>query len=206
MGKRVSMVGKLVLTLGVGMAVCVSALAQEAQREYMGNGACKMCHNKVPEGEQWNKWKAEKHAQAFQVLQSEEAKKVAADKGLKTAPAESPECLKCHVTGYDPEKKAAPASIKMEDGVQCESCHGPNSLHVADAKKQMAAKDKASVDVKKNLVKPDENICKKCHNPENPTWKADRYTTASGEKTGFDFAQAYEKIKHLNPKKAAAPK
>ena len=101
--------------LTAALVVSAGAYAQDA--EYIGNSKCKICHNKKDEGEQWNKWKAEKHSKAFELLSSDEAKAVATEKGLAKPPAESPECLKCHVTAYDPSSGKAPADIKMEDGM-----------------------------------------------------------------------------------------
>lgn len=178
-------------TLGVG-----SAFAQDAA--YVGNSQCKICHSKKEDGEAWPKWKAEKHSSAFTDLSSDAAKAAAQKAGVTKPPAEAPECLKCHVTGYDAAKGATDAKLKMEDGVQCESCHGPASLHTADGKKFKSG-DK-SVDMKAHIKRPDEAVCAQCHNDKNPTWNPERYTTADGKKTGFDFKQASEKIAHKKPK------
>ncbi|MDI6780328.1 MAG: multiheme c-type cytochrome [Bacteroidota bacterium] len=43
-------------------------------------------------------WEKSKHANAYKVLESEEAQKIAKEKGLKKVANESPECLECHVT------------------------------------------------------------------------------------------------------------
>lgn len=199
----------LILIALVAIVAALPAFAQDAEKGFVGNTQCKICHNKPAEGEQWNKWKAEKHAEAYKLLLTDKAKEVGAAKGLKTPPAESPECLRCHVTGYDVEKKAPPSAIKLEDGMQCESCHGPASLHLVDGKKLKTAKDKSGIDVFKNIVKPDESVCRKCHNEDNPTYNPERYTLEDGKKADFDFKQAFEKIKHPNPLKpadAAAPK
>jgi hypothetical protein len=183
----------LFLALGVG-----PALAQQA--EYIGNSACKTCHSQAAKGEQWNKWKASKHATALETLKSPKAIELAKAKGITAAPSEAPECLKCHVTGYDPAKKAAPEKITMADGVQCESCHGPSSLHQADGKK-LLMKD-TTIDVKVNQPLPTADACTKCHNAESPSWNPEKYTTKDGKKVGFDFDQAKEKIAHPNPKNA----
>jgi hypothetical protein len=174
-----------------------SAFAQEAT--YVSNSQCKICHNKKEEGEQWTKWKAEKHAQAFAALATDAAKAAAQKKGVSRPPAEAPECLKCHVTAFDAAKGAAPEKIMKEDGVQCETCHGPASLHTADGKKFKSG-DK-SVNMAAHIIRPDEKTCVKCHNDESPTWNPEKYTLADGKKVGFDFKQAYEKIAHLNPLK-----
>jgi hypothetical protein len=181
----------------------------QAPDQFIGHEQCKVCHNKKAEGEQWNLWKASKHAQAVELLKGPEAKAVAEKAGLKTPPAESPECLKCHVTAYDAEKKAAPPKIKIADSVQCESCHGASAEHAKDGKVLLFDKSKAAtIDVKAHLAKIEESSCTGCHNETSPSWKTDRYTNEKGEKVGFDFKQALAKVTHPNPlkkKDAAAP-
>ena len=185
-----------------GVAVLFGPVAQAQTLEYIGQDQCKVCHNKKAEGEQWAHWKASKHPHALELLKSPEAQAVATKIGLKTPPAESPECLKCHVTAYDVEKKAAPAKIKAADGVQCESCHGPASEHAKAGKIVLFQKDKAAgVDPKANILKQEEKVCTQCHNDTSPTWKADRYTLEDGTKVGFDYKQANAKITHPNPLK-----
>lgn len=188
----------LMFAVALAAALVVSAGAYAQDAEYVGNSKCKICHNKKDEGEQWNKWKEEKHSKALELLSTDEAKAVATEKGLTTPPAESPECLKCHVTAYDPATGKAPADIKMEDGVQCETCHGPASTHTIEGKKHKSGD--ASADPKSKIHKGEEAICKTCHNEESPTWKADRYTLEDGSTTGFDYKQAWEKINHSKPK------
>ncbi len=187
------------------MLVLASAAvqAQDKAAEYVGPDQCKVCHNKKPEGAQWTVWKTMKHAKAFESLKSEAALKIAKDKGLAKPPSESPECLKCHVTGYDAAKAAAPARIKAEDGLSCENCHGPGSLHIADAKDVVAKKKTAEeVDWKAHIVTLEEARCRECHNEESPTWNPEQFTKADGTKTGFDFEQAKKLIEHANPLKA----
>lgn len=196
----------LMLSVATGMSVAlfVVTVYAEDKAEYVGNSKCKMCHNKKTEGEVWNKWKAMSHAKAFETLRGDKAIAIGKERGLEKPPHESPECLECHVTGYDVKEKAAPTTIKPEDSIQCESCHGPASLHVAAAKKATMSKD-ASIDPKTAIVKPDEKVCLKCHNDKNPTWNPEKYTLKDEDgketgKAGFDFKQAWEKIKHGKPK------
>lgn len=170
---------------------------------YIGNNQCKVCHNKKDEGAQWTAWTEEAHAKAFETLKGDAAQAIAKEKGLEKPAHESPECLRCHVTGYDVETKAIPDKLKMEDGVQCESCHGPGSLHQKDGKVAMFSKDKAAeMDMSANHTKITAELCKTCHNTDSPTWDAERYTLEDGSKTGFDYEQAKEKTAHPNPKKA----
>jgi len=105
-------------------------------------------------------WEASKHAKAFNSLKPEEQKQE--------------KCLKCHGTG--PEAKLK--------GVQCEACHGPGSEYKAIP----IMKDRTKA-VGAGLIIPNEESCKKCHNPESPTFK------------GFDFKKDWEKIKHGKKKK-----
>ncbi|MBI5094561.1 MAG: hypothetical protein HZB26_19275 [Candidatus Hydrogenedentes bacterium] len=179
----------------VAFVLAWSGAVYAEDQEYIGNSACKMCHNKKPEGAQWDVWKASKHAKAFEALSTDKAKEVATKAGLKTPPAESPECLRCHVTGYDAKAKAfnANAKLKKEEGVQCESCHGPSSLHQKDGAAKMQKKE---VDMKAHRTPVTEAICVTCHNKENPT----------DDGKPFDFKAMSEKIAHKNPLKAAAAK
>ena len=83
----------------------------------------------------------------------------------------------------------------MEEGVTCEACHGPGKKY--QSKETMKSRDKA---VAAGMIYPATKSCPNCHNDHNPTWKPDRYTTKDGKKVGFDAEQAYEKIKHPDPK------
>jgi hypothetical protein len=192
------------LVVAAAMALTAGvAYAQDKKPEFMGTDQCKMCHDKKPEGAQFSVWKTEKHSKAFESLKSEAALKIAQERGLAKPPHEAPECLKCHVTSYDVEKMAAHPKIKPEMGVQCETCHGPASLHIADAKDVVAKKKTIEeVDWKANLNKIEEKLCLGCHNEESPTWNPEQFTKADGTKAGFDFEQAKKIIEHPNPKKA----
>jgi hypothetical protein len=105
------------------------------------------------------------------------------------------------VTAYDHESQKTPTGILLADGVQCESCHGPGSLHMADGQRKKRGEE---VDTSANQTHPDVSVCITCHNDSSPTWKNDRYTLEDGAKVGFDFAQAWEKIKHGPPKAEAS--
>lgn len=184
----------------VGAAlVTASATAQES--DYVGHKKCKMCHNKKAEGAAWSQWSASSHANAFASLFSDAAKKYATEAGLATPASESSQCIRCHVTGYDADKNAFHPAGAKENGVQCESCHGPSSKHLAYGKKMMMKKDNIDPSIPTDIIRPDEATCLKCHNEESPAWKPEKYELEDGTKTGFDFEQAFEKITHLNPLK-----
>ena len=152
---------------------------------YVGTKVCAMCHKKEDVGQQLKIWESSKHSQAYKNLKTEKADKVAKDKGFKTKAVETKECLKCHVSGYDVDKSLLGEKFSIEDGVQCETCHGAGSEY--KSKKIMEDKKLA---VENGLVvyeKPEE-LCKKCHNQESPFYKE------------FNFKEMWAKIKHDKPK------
>jgi hypothetical protein len=109
-------------------------------------------------------WSESAHAKAFTNLKSADAKVVAAvaekmKVELKGPAAESADCVKCHVTGYelaggypaaDSAKTAAVAAVG------CESCHGPGSLHVIASKAEKTKFIYKIVSAK---------MCTECHTP-----------------------------------------
>jgi hypothetical protein len=84
------------------------------------------------------------------------------------------------------------AKITLEEGVSCESCHGPGSGYQKKATMEgITAGEIAPASV--GLVIPDAKTCTRCHTPEgNPFYKE------------FDFAKFAEKIAHPIPEAAAA--
>ncbi len=157
--------------------------AQDSHK-YIGAKKCKTCHKKAKIGEQFKVWQEGPHAGAFKTLSSEKALKVASERGIAD-PSKAGECLKCHST-YAKHKDQLDKKTKLtlEEGVSCESCHGPGS----DYKKKKIMKDQ-KLAISKGLIIPDEKTCRKCHNENSPTMKE------------FDFEKAKDKIKHPRPKK-----
>lgn len=151
----------------VGFAVLLGSTAFAQDFKYIGAPKCKMCHNKPDKGEQYNKWAAGPHAKAMESLKGDEAK--------------DPKCLKCHSTAASVDKSLL-AGIKVEEGVSCESCHGPGSVY----KTASLMKDRAK-SMEKGLILPTEQVCKQCHNEESPTFK------------GFNFKEYVAKIAHDDP-------
>jgi hypothetical protein len=166
-------------------------IAQEAPKhKYVGVDKCKGCHKGVKKGKQYEIWKESKHAKAYEALKSEKAAQIAKEKGLKVPAYEAPECLKCHVTGYGLSAEFFGKKFRMEDGVQCEACHGPGS----DYRKMKIMKDRAkSIENGLNPILVSdgtaEKHCRKCHNEESPTFKE------------FNFKEMWSKIAHPRPKK-----
>lgn len=170
------------LALAIIFLFAVFAFAAD-KPEYVGADKCKSCHNSEKSGAAYKKWSSENHSKAYTNLKSESAKKKAEVMGVKD-PLTDEKCLSCHTTAHGAKNVAA--SYKIEEGVGCESCHGPGSLY----RKNTVMKDqKAAVAV--GMVIPDEKTCQKCH-------KAD---TKGHDGKFKDFKTEYAKIAHPTPKK-----
>ncbi len=135
--------------------------------EYMGVKKCKMCHNKPATGAQYKQWSESKHAHAMESLKGDEAK--------------DPKCLKCHATAGSVDPSLI-VSLTVEEGVSCESCHGPGSKYFPNA--IMKNREKA---LENGMVIPDEKTCIACHNEESPHFK------------GFNYEEYKAKIVHPIP-------
>lgn len=190
---------RLSLGLGLVLAGSVALNGVAAERDaslYVGTKSCAMCHKKADSGDQFGKWQASPHSKAYELLGSPEAKAAGAKVGV-AEPQKSGKCLKCHSTAYNfsEDVKTDTEKVLAEDGVSCESCHGPGKNYKGLA----TMKDRAKA-IAGGLVYPATGSCQLCHNEQSPTWKADKYTTKDGKKVGFDPEQAFEKIKHPDPK------
>ncbi|MBF0432827.1 MAG: ammonia-forming cytochrome c nitrite reductase subunit c552 [Fibrobacteria bacterium] len=138
--------------------------------DYIGVEKCGKCHKKEKKGAQLKKWQDGPHAKAFKTLGTDSAKLVAKKAGVTGDPQKAPECLKCHVTGYGLPAARFGEKFKAENGVGCESCHGPGSAY--KKKKIMKDHDKS---VANGLVEITEKTCTECHNDKSPTFKDFNY-------------------------------
>jgi hypothetical protein len=160
--------------------------------QYTGVKDCGRCHKKELVGDQLAEWEKGPHAKAYETLKGDDAKRIAEEKGMSVAPHESPECLRCHATAHGLEKdQIYKKPLRLEDGVQCESCHGPGSDY---RKKTVHAKSRDK-GIEAGMWEPGKNdeICVTCHNSESPT-----FDTAKG----FDLEARLKEIEHPIPKDA----
>ena len=174
--------------IGISVSTIIFIFSGQAQNKYVGVKMCAMCHKTEKQGKQLEVWQKGKHAEAYKILTSARADSIAKAKGLKKPAALSPECLTCHVTGFDLDPNLLDKNFDSKDGVQCETCHGAGSNYkvitiMKDKKKAIAAgmteyKDEAAI----------EKHCKTCHNEKSPVFK------------GFEFKEMWAKIKHPVPK------
>lgn len=171
------------------LCILFSTLAHAGSPKYVGAKKCKMCHNKKKEIQQFSLWQNSAHSKAYETLASDRAKKLALNAGVEGNPQEAKECLECHVTGYGSDSTAFAESFNLEDGIQCESCHGPGSeyksMKIMSKSKYASQRDvQHELAINSGLLAPDEKTCLKCHNEKSPAFK------------GFDYIAYYEKINH----------
>ncbi|HEX7597884.1 MAG TPA: multiheme c-type cytochrome, partial [Polyangia bacterium] len=86
--------------------------AEAGRAHYSGDASCVHCHKASARF-----WKATAHAHAWKTLKTVG----------KTAHGD---CVVCHVTGYGEVGGSSVGFNKGLQNVQCESCHGPGSIHV----------------------------------------------------------------------------
>lgn len=191
----------------LGMTLAVVFLHTEAsgtEAKFIGVKACGKCHKKVKDGEQLAVWKKSKHANAFRTLASEKAREKAGELKISGNPQKAEACLVCHTTGFGEPAARFSRKFKIQQGVQCESCHGAGSLYrkkkimKAITKERGPDRENESPTAKETgLIIPDEASCKTCHVKQlkrggkvfvNPNYK------------DFDFKKRADKIKHPIPR------
>lgn len=194
---RGSMSGcKMLIGLFIGAMAVSSVRAEGDPAKLTSFKKCVMCHKKADKGDQYGVWQKMAHAKAYELLGTEEAKAVGAKLGIDD-PQRSGECLKCHSTAYFFTETLQTEVLAVENGVSCQSCHGPG----ADYKKKSIMQNREEAIANGMVYPAKEKSCTLCHNDTGPTWDPKRYTLPNGETTGFDVTQAYEKIKHERPAK-----
>ncbi|MGB2984638.1 MAG: multiheme c-type cytochrome, partial [Phycisphaerae bacterium] len=96
---------------------------------------------------------------AYASLWNPASKKIAELSGIPEEPQEAAMCLGCHATAAEAEAWEKEDSFFLEDGVQCEKCHGPGSEYTA--REVMMDRNKAMM---AGLKMPGERTCMLCHN------------------------------------------
>ncbi len=131
-----------------------------AQRQpvYVGVKACAACHDGEGMGHQCSIWQQSKHARAYAVLAQPGAKAIAQLSGIPQEPQESVMCLGCHATGAHAEDWEKDDTFFVEDGVQCEHCHGPGSEYMTESVMRDRGKAMAA-----GLNMPTTRDCMVCH-------------------------------------------
>lgn len=176
----------LLITLG-SVAVTWSAQDNEKHPVYVGVRACTPCHQGGGMGHQCSKWLHSKHARAYAVLADPSAKKIAELSGIPQEPQESAFCLGCHATGAHVEAWEREDDFQIEDGVQCEKCHGPGSEYMDGEVMMDPERAKAA-----GLLMPEPSDCMVCHQV-----KGSHVAVHSLPK--LDMDEAAQRVAHPSP-------
>ena len=131
---------------------------------YVGSQACVACHRN-----QHVNWMQSRHAHAYWRLGADWALFLGRARphyqNLED-PMKDKRCTLCHVTGAQNDDALYAATFRPEEGVSCESCHGPGSNYAEAA--IMADRDAFLANGGRV---PDENTCRSCHRKsENFDW------------------------------------
>lgn len=176
-------------TLGLD-GLGVKPVAHSSGRKFAGSKVCADCHTAA--------------AAVFEKTPHAHATATLAD--LKPSRVFDPECLSCHVTGWNPEKfypyvSGFESLQKTPELVcnGCENCHGPAARHVAveqgDAKATDKERDELRAALRLKIVEKEGNkagqefakgnvvqMCMKCHDLDNSP--------------AFDFQTYWPKVAH----------
>jgi hypothetical protein len=162
---------------GLGLRPAPHPLA-ETNGRFIGTKKCaESCHEKS-----YDIWKKTRHAQAYDTL-------------AKLDPPRNfdPECVSCHVTGWDPGRffpyvsgYESQAKTPHLLNVGCENCHGPGEKHAAV---ELAGSDALKQKFRKAMVvtkaESKKKQCYSCHDLDNsPDFDFDKY---------WPFVEHYEK-------------
>lgn len=172
------------------LGVLMSGAAPRAP-VYVGARACGACHTGAGMGHQYSRWLTSKHARAYAVLSNPESVEIARLSGVRMDPWKSPVCLGCHATAAFAEEWEKDDGFRVEDGVQCETCHGPGSEYMDEA----VMRDRAAA-MKAGLRMPTAAACQVCH-------LAKRSHEQVLKDPAIDIAKGLKEIAHPAP---AAPR
>lgn len=145
-------------SLAIALILCCAAAGQPVKPVYVGARVCASCHAGPGMGHQYSLWLHSKHSKAYATLARPEAKEITRLSGLREQPQEAFTCLGCHATGANAEDWEKDDTFRVEDGVQCETCHGPGSEYMTEDVMRDPAKAMAA-----GLVMPGPERCMVCH-------------------------------------------
>lgn len=179
-----------VLALSAAFGTSTGEACPRESAAYEGSKSCQKCHFK-----EYASWQKTKMAKAFESLKPNQAVEAKAKAKLDPAKdyTKEPGCVACHVTGYGepggyPKVEAGKeftaeekARAALNEGVGCESCHGPGGK--ASAYKKDNKEYKWADVAKLGMFHPDEKNCASCHNPKSPTYAEFKFAEKIGKDT-----------------------
>ncbi len=152
--------------------------------EFVGSQTCGECHTTA-----YEIWQNTPHHHALESL-------VHPGERVEIPRHHDPECISCHVTGWDPQGyfpyKSGYVNLeqsKLLHGNGCENCHGPGSKHVAAEMGELDLEEAEKILLRESMRLPlaqAEKKCLECHDLDNDP---------NFQKEGA-FAEYWEQIKH----------
>ena len=152
--------------------------------QFVGSAVCADCHTEATEV-----FEETPHAHATQTLVD-----------MKPPRHYDPECLSCHVVGWDPQRffpyRSGYFGLQATPHLQgngCENCHGPGAAHVAVESGEKEVAQEQQMQLRQNMrltLQPAagekmgaaEKKCVECHDTDNSP--------------DFDFQDYWEQVKH----------
>ena len=176
------------------VAAHLEPITHGSEATFLGAKKCSECHHRTYEF-----WKTTGHAGAL--LSLDPAHRRHGYERLKGVPRLfDPECLCCHVTGWDPQQvlrfksgyinsefasgSDEEQTARLLQGNQCENCHGPGSRHVDMMEDDDDANDSTAAELVRVTLEQANSVtgCYKCHDNDNSP--------------GFDFESYWGKVQH----------
>lgn len=139
---------------------------------YVGSSACGECHTTAYDiWENGHDGKGGPHAHATKSL-------VDPNQRIWVKRHHDPECLSCHVTGWNPQKyfPYEGGYVDLEEssflhGNGCENCHGPGSKHYAAENGEIDLSDEEMTALRESMRVTKEEartrVCMECHDLDN---------------------------------------
>jgi len=185
---------RLALVLGfVSRAALAADYSPSKDPIYIGSRACAQCHDGPETGHQFSKWRLTAHARAYTALSLPEAKTICELSGIPEEPHQAKMCLGCHATASEEEDWEHGELFHLEDGLQCETCHGPGSEYATREVMQDRARAIAN-----GLRLTGLDHCMICHRAKGS------HDTVLKTKP-FELEAAWQTIIHPRPKEKIAP-
>ena len=139
----------------------VKPLPHPSGRTFVGSETCADCHY-----DEYQIWKETPHAHGTDSI-------VHPAERSEIPRHHDPECLSCHVTGWNPQEyypyKSGYLSLEKTRAMTqmgCENCHGPGSHHVAAENGELDEADKYREEMVLTL-KEARDTCLQCHDLDN---------------------------------------
>lgn len=159
--------------LALAIVFIAGAAAAQTPGQYLGVAQCANsgCHGstlplketRVLQNEYYTWLDADRHAKAYAVLFNNVSARIVKNMRLKKRAYEEPLCLDCHSTNVPAAQVAG--KIDVEDGVQCEACHGPaggwRAEHTQEGWTHAQSVERGLIDLRDLPVRG--HICGRCH-------------------------------------------